>query len=129
MITTTHNLRNVRRVLALSTLGLLVSLSTCDAGHFRTGGVGKKGWVADQVRLTGERYGEQQQLKRWTVDMNKVRAFNRELIQKGCDTDASCEGLARKHGLDPEMLDAITDCENGNRRACRQIGNIIQMGY
>lgn len=138
MITFPQSYRTGFRVAAFATFALIASLSNCDAGPFgaRAPGVGGSGFVGDLVRTTGQLYGERQQAKaeartvqRWAVDMAKIQRFNRELVRVGCDTDTSCEALARKHGLDPEMLDAITDCENGNRRACRLIGEAISIPY
>lgn len=59
--------------------------------------------------------------KTWSVKSATLEAFNRELIARGCSTDSDCEALARSHGLDPEMLDTIEACENGDRRACWRV--------
>jgi hypothetical protein len=35
-----------------------------------------------------------------------------------CATDSDCEARALSFGIDPELLDAVFDCENGDETAC-----------
>ena len=48
----------------------------------------------------------------------RLAAFNSSLIATPCGTDADCEARALSFGIAPDVLEAMTDCENGNDDAC-----------
>lgn len=48
----------------------------------------------------------------------RLAAFNASLSAMPCATDSDCEARALSFGIDPELLSAIFDCENGDETAC-----------
>lgn len=57
---------------------------------------------------------------------DRLQAFNAALVATPCETDSECEAMARAHGLDPDILDAISDCENGDDDACEVVDDAMR---
>jgi hypothetical protein len=55
----------------------------------------------------------------------RLAAFNASLQATPCGSDTDCEARALAHGLDPELLNAIVDCENGDCEACKRIDDAM----
>lgn len=49
---------------------------------------------------------------------DRLAAFNASLEATPCSSDSDCEARALSFGIAPDLLDAITDCENGDDAAC-----------
>jgi len=49
---------------------------------------------------------------------DRLAAFHASLDAMPCASDTDCEARALSFGIAPDLLDAMTDCENGDAGAC-----------
>jgi hypothetical protein len=57
---------------------------------------------------------------------DRLASFYASLDAAPCSTDTDCEARARAHGIDPDWLDIIDECDGGDDAACELIDSAIE---